>query len=175
MNRASGLERLAPHERDAARTTTLGTGELLTHTLDHGARHLVLTVGGSASTDGSPGMATTLSYGFFDERGAAVPPTGKHLVRVHRIDTTRVHPQLAAISCRIATDVTNPFYGPTKAAQVFAAQKDADAPAIARLDAGLLITGEDRIDAQTWQGKPLGYLLTHGDLGRQPPARSPNL
>ncbi len=229
MARASGLERLAPHERDAARTTTLGTGELLAHALDRGARHLVLTVGGSASTDGGLGLAAALGYGLFDERGAAVPPTGEHLARVHRIDTTRVHPRLAAASCRIATDVTNPFYGPTGAAQVFAAQKGADAPAIARLDAGLrafagvlaatfgldvqqlpgsgaggglaggaagflragihsaadwvleltgadellqaadlLITGEGRIDAQTWQGKLLGRLLARAAHHRVP-------
>jgi len=220
MARASGLELLAPAERDAARTTTLGTGELLAHALDRGARHLVLTVGGSATTDGGLGLATALGYGFFDEHDRVVPPTGKHLGRVRRIDATRVHPRLTAATCRVATDVTNPFHGPAGAAHVFAAQKGADAPTIARLDAGLrafagvlrasfgldvqalpgsgagggiaggvacflradigsgadwvleatgadqllqaadvLITGEGRIDAQTWQGKLLGRLL----------------
>ena len=220
MARASGLERLAAPERDAARTTTLGTGELVAHALDRGARHLVLAVGGSATTDAGLGLATALGYRFFDENEQIVPPTGEHLGRVRRIDAAQVHPRLAAATCRVVTDVTNPFFGPTGAAHVFAAQKGADAAAIARLDAGLrafagvlratfgldvqglpgsgaggglgggaaaflrarigsaadwvlelsgadqrlqgadlLITGEGRIDAQTWQGKLLGRLL----------------
>nr|WP_262898292.1 glycerate kinase [Hymenobacter siberiensis] len=220
MARASGLERLADTERDAARTTTLGTGELLAHALDHGARHLVLTVGGSATNDAGLGLATALGYRFFDENGHTVPPTGEQLGRVRRIDVAEVHPRLAAVSCRVVTDVTNPFFGPTGAAHVFAAQKGADVAAIAHLDAGLrafadvlqgtfglavqqlpgsgagggmaggaaaflqarissaadwvleltgadqllqaadlLITGEGRVDGQTWQGKLLGRLL----------------
>ncbi|MET4075647.1 glycerate kinase [Hymenobacter sp. UYCo722] len=137
MARASGLERLAPTERNAACTTTLGTGELLAHALNRGARHLVLTVGGSATNDAGLGLAMALGYQFFDGKGQIVPPTGEHLARVHRIDATRVHPRLAAASCRVVTDVTNPFFGSTGAAHVFAAQKGADAAAIAHLDAGL--------------------------------------
>ena len=220
MARASGLEQLAATERDAACTTTLGTGELLAHALDHGARHLVLTVGGSATTDAGLGLATALGYRFFDENGQPVVPTGEHLGRVRRIDAALVHPQLATATCRVVTDVTNPFFGPTGAAHVFAAQKGADAAAIAHLDAGLrhfagvllttfgtdvqqvpgsgagggagggaacflraeitsaadwileitgaanrlqaadlLITGEGRVDAQTWNGKLLARLL----------------
>ena len=229
MARASGLERLSPAERDATRTTTLGTGELLAHALDRGARHLVLTVGGSATNDGGLGLATALGYAFRDEAGQPVPPTGEHLARVCHIDATRVHPRLAAATCRIATDVTNPFHGPTGAAHVFAPQKGADGPAVARLDAGLrafaavlrvafgldvqalpgsgagggiaggaaaflgaeigsaadwvleltgadellraadlLLTGEGRVDAQTWQGKLLGRLLARAARHRVP-------
>ncbi|ALW84847.1 hypothetical protein AUC43_06945 [Hymenobacter sedentarius] len=220
MARASGLEQLAATERNATRTTTLGTGELLAHALDRGARHLVLTVGGSATNDAGLGLGTALGYRFLDKNGHTVLPTGEHLARVHRIDAARVHPRLAAATYRVVTDVTNPFFGPTGAAHVFAAQKGADAAAIAHLDAGLrafadvlqatfglavqqlpgsgagggiaggaaaflraridsaadwvlelsgadqlqqaadlLITGEGRVDAQTWQGKLLGRLL----------------
>ncbi len=229
MARASGLERLPAAERDAERTTTLGTGELLAHALDRGARHLVLTVGGSATNDAGLGLATALGYEFYDEADQPVPPIGANLGRVRRIDAVRVHPRLAAASCRIATDVTNPFYGPTGAARIFAAQKGSDAAAIARLDAGLqafaavlgttfgldvqrlpgsgagggiaggaagflgaeissaadwvleltgadellrdadlLITGEGRVDAQTWQGKLLGRLLARAARHRVP-------
>ncbi|UOQ65737.1 glycerate kinase [Hymenobacter volaticus] len=220
MARASGLELLAATERNARQTTTLGTGELVANALTRGARHLVLTVGGSATNDAGIGLATALGYTFWDENDQPVPPTGEHLVRIRRIDGSHVHPRLAEVSCRVVTDVTNPFHGPTGAAHVFAAQKGADAAAIAHLDAGLrhfaevlqttfgtdvqalagsgagggmgggaacflkasitsaadwildithaadllqasdlLITGEGRIDAQTWQGKLLARLL----------------
>ena len=220
MARASGLELLTAAERDATRTTTLGTGELLAHALARGARHLILTVGGSATNDAALGLATALGFEFWDEAGQSVLPTGANLGRIRRIGTARVHPRLAQVSCRVVTDVTNPFYGPTGAAHVFAAQKGADAAAIAHLDAGLrhfagvllttfgtdvqqmpgsgagggagggaacflraeitsaadwileitgaanrlqdadlLITGEGRVDAQTWNGKLLARLL----------------
>ena len=220
MARASGLELLATTERNASQTTTLGTGELVADALARGARHVVLTVGGSATNDAGVGLATALGYTFWDENNQLVPPIGANLARIHRIDRSRVHPRLAAVSCRIVTDVINPFYGLRGAAHVFAAQKGADAAAVAGLDAGLrhfagvlhtsfgtnvqalpgsgagggmgggaacfleasitsaadwilditratdllkasdlLITGEGRIDAQTWQGKLLARLL----------------
>jgi len=170
MARASGLERLAGAERDAARTTTLGTGELLAHALDRGARHLVLTVGGSATNDAGLGLATALGYGFFDENGRVLPPTGEHLGRVRRIDATRVHPRLAAATTRIVTDVTNPFYGPTGAAQVFAAQKGSDAPAIAGLDAGLrafagVLRATFGLDVQQLPGSGAGGGIAGGAAG----------
>ncbi|WP_375437986.1 glycerate kinase [uncultured Hymenobacter sp.] len=220
MAQASGLELLTAAERNASGTTTLGTGELVADALARGARHVVLTVGGSATNDAGLGLATALGYRFWDENDHLVPPIGGNLTRIRRIDLSQVSPRLAEVSCRVVTDVTNPFYGPTGAAHVFATQKGADAAAITHLDAGLrhfagvlrttfgadlqqlpgsgagggmgggaacflrasitsaadwilnitsaaellktsdlLITGEGRIDAQTWQGKLLARLL----------------
>ena len=43
---ASGLPRLRPEERDALHATSCGTGELIRHALEHGARRLILGLGG---------------------------------------------------------------------------------------------------------------------------------
>jgi glycerate kinase len=49
MARASGLWRIAPHERDATRTSTFGTGQLLLHALENltDLKRVVMCIGGS--------------------------------------------------------------------------------------------------------------------------------
>jgi glycerate 2-kinase len=53
MARASGLEVVGgPDANDPIAASTAGTGELITHALEAGARRVIVGVGGSASTDG---------------------------------------------------------------------------------------------------------------------------
>jgi glycerate kinase len=60
MARASGLSLLAEDERDAWRASTRGTGELIVAVLEAGARSVIVTVGGSATTDGGAGCLEAL-------------------------------------------------------------------------------------------------------------------
>ncbi len=55
MARASGLKLVPPSRRDPLVTTTRGTGELIAHAFRHGARKILLGVGGSATVDGGAG------------------------------------------------------------------------------------------------------------------------
>jgi glycerate kinase len=55
MARASGLQLLEPHERDAERASSAGTGQLIAAAAAHGAREIVVAAGGSATTDGGAG------------------------------------------------------------------------------------------------------------------------
>lgn len=61
MARASGLKLVPPARRDPLVTTTLGTGELLLHAWRHGARRILLGVGGSATVDGGAGALSVLT------------------------------------------------------------------------------------------------------------------
>ncbi|TAE50484.1 MAG: glycerate kinase [Bacteroidetes bacterium] len=137
MARASGLELLAPGERNCLITSSYGTGELIAHALGQGLRHLTLTVGGTATNDGGMGMAAALGYRFLDAAGNELAPIGQNLGLVARIDSSARHPALAGLQAKVATDVSAPFYGPEGAAQVYAPQKGADAAGVALLDAGL--------------------------------------
>ena len=58
---ANGLTLIAPAERDAERASTYGTGQLLAAAVAAGARHVLLGVGGSATTDGGAGAVTALT------------------------------------------------------------------------------------------------------------------
>jgi len=58
MARASGLQLCG--RKDPMHADTLGTGELIAAALDAGAKHIVVGVGGSASTDGGRGALQAL-------------------------------------------------------------------------------------------------------------------
>jgi glycerate kinase len=57
---ASGLWRVAERERDAWAASTRGTGELIAAAARAGAEKVILTVGGSATTDGGAGALAAL-------------------------------------------------------------------------------------------------------------------
>ncbi len=60
---ASGLPLLAPGERDAERTSSAGTGELIAAAIDAGAGTILVAAGGSATTDGGLGAIEALRAG----------------------------------------------------------------------------------------------------------------
>lgn len=134
---ASGLHHLAPHERDALRANTFGTGQLLRAALEAGATRLILGVGGSASTDGGTGLAAALGYRFFDQHGSELYPCGETLTRIARIDDANVPFDFSKITVDVACDVTAPLFGPEGAACVYGPQKGATPEQVAQLDEGL--------------------------------------
>ena len=123
---ASGLSRLAPVERDPFGASTRGTGEVLRAVLDAGIGHIVLGIGGSATTDGGRGILEALGAEVRD-----LPDGG------FEIDLSGLDPRLAATELRIACDVTNPLLGERGAAATYGPQKGADPAAVAALDARL--------------------------------------
>jgi glycerate kinase len=58
---ASGLGLVAEEERDAWSASTRGTGELIAAAVEAGAERVIVTVGGSATTDGGAGALEALS------------------------------------------------------------------------------------------------------------------
>jgi glycerate kinase len=137
MALASGLALVPAAERDAVAATTLGTGELIRHALDLGARSLFVGIGGSATNDGGIGMATALGFAFRDRQGRTVSPTGAGLAAIDRIDSSGADPRLASARVEAVCDVDNPLTGPAGAARVYGPQKGASAEQVRMLDAGL--------------------------------------
>jgi len=138
MAQASGLERLAPHERDPMRTSTYGTGEMIAHALDAGAKEVIVGVGGSATVDGGTGMAEALGVRFFDSAGNAITGCcGGKLARIARIDPSGLDRRVGSTRFVVACDVTNPLVGPDGAARTYAPQKGADARQVEELERGL--------------------------------------
>ena len=135
---ASGLPLLKESERNPLHTTSLGTGELVRHAVEHGARRVYLFVGGSATNDAGIGMAQALGYRFRDAQGQELSPVGGNLIRVARIETDQVLPRLANVEVRVVSDVNNPLYGPQGAAQVYAPQKGATNADLELLEGGLM-------------------------------------
>ena len=117
MAKASGLTLLNEEERNPMIATSYGTGQLVADAVRRGCRHIIVGLGGSATSDCGIGMLRAIidnfaKHGSWDD--------------VHELD---------AVHFTIATDVTNPLCGENGAAYVFAPQKGATQEVVQLLDA----------------------------------------
>lgn len=115
--KASGLTLLNEEERNPMIATSYGTGQLVVDAIRRGCRHIIVGLGGSATSDCGIGMLRAIidnfaKHGSWDD--------------VHELD---------AVHFTIATDVTNPLCGENGAAHVFAPQKGATQEVVQLLDA----------------------------------------
>lgn len=117
MAQASGLTLLSPEERNPMRATSYGTGQLVADAVRRGAKHVIVGLGGSATSDCGIGMLKAIIDTF--SKGN----TWDDISQLHDVRFT------------IATDVTNPLCGEHGAAHVFGPQKGATAKMVAELDA----------------------------------------
>ncbi|MBO5550144.1 MAG: glycerate kinase [Prevotella sp.] len=113
---ASGLTLLASEERNPMVATCYGTGQLVADAVRKGAEHIIVGLGGSATSDAGIGMLRALIDSF-----------SKH-------GTWDDVEALKHVRFTIASDVKNPLCGENGAAHVFAYQKGATPDMIRQLD-----------------------------------------
>jgi glycerate kinase len=113
---ASGLTLLSEDERNPMVATSYGTGQLVADAVRKGARHIIVGLGGSATSDAGIGMLRALIDAF------AKHGSWDDIV------------QLKDVRFTIASDVRNPLCGSNGAAHVFAPQKGATPEMIVALD-----------------------------------------
>jgi glycerate kinase len=157
LAKCSGLDLLTHQERNPLLTSTFGTGVLIRHAIENGAKKVILGIGGSATNDAAMGILFALGCVFYDKDGNTIPPNGKSLENIHSFDTTRMVTQSNNIEFVIACDVNNPFYGKNGAAHVYAKQKGAQQEEIEKLNKGLenfaqTIQKQSKIDIQQIAG-----------------------
>ena len=117
MAQACGLTLLSADERNPLLATSYGVGLLVVDAVRRGARHIIVGLGGSATSDAGIGMIRALidafaPHGTWDDVQALRP-----------------------VRFTIASDVQNPLCGANGAAHVFAPQKGATPEMVRRLDA----------------------------------------
>lgn len=137
MAQASGIQCIPSAERDACRSSTWGTGELIASALAAGARRIVLAIGGSATNDAGSGMLRALGLRLLDSEGQALEEGGLALARLARIDASDLDPRLREVRVEVAADVDNPLCGPNGASAVFGPQKGASPEQVEALDHAL--------------------------------------
>jgi glycerate kinase len=137
MAAASGIELLAPEERNPMLTSTYGTGLLIRAALESGYTKIVVAIGGSATNDGGAGMAQALGMKFYDADNKPLPLGGGFLSRLHSIDMSEMHPLISRAQITVACDVRNPLLGPTGATYTFGPQKGATPEMLVTLEDGM--------------------------------------
>ena len=131
---ASGIARLGVHELDPLAANAIGTGLMIKDAITNGYQNIVLSIGGSASTECGMSIAHTLGCQFLDDNGQAIIPSGGNLLEIKTIQ-----PPSNGLNLRLSVlcDVKNPLYGPKGAAYVYAPQKGASETEVKLLDRGL--------------------------------------
>lgn len=102
--------------------TSYGVGELILHAIDNGARDIILGLGGSATNDGGFGMFMGLGGMARDAAGDPVSVMNNDISNIDSLlgDGLFI---LNGINMTVASDVTNPLFGPAGAISVFGPQK----------------------------------------------------
>jgi glycerate kinase len=104
--KASGLTLLKPEERNPMVATSYGTGQLVVDAIRRGCKHIIVGLGGSATSDCGIGMLEAIDNADYKD-----------------------------VRFTIATDVTNPLCGENGAAHIFGPQKGATPEIVEALDA----------------------------------------
>lgn len=120
---ASGLPLLTPQEQNPYQSSTYGTGILLQHALNKGAKKIIIGLGGSATIDAGMGILVACGMRFIDDHGHELPPCARSLDKIKLIDTSTLDPRLSQVELLFAYDVKNPLLGTQGAVSVFGPQK----------------------------------------------------
>ena len=137
MATASGLVLLDEDELEPMKANTYGLGQLILATLDQGAQHIVLGIGGSATNDGGTGMATALGIQFLDIANNPLSGNADNLHKIAYIDFTNIDSRLNTVTFDIACDVNNLLLGEQGAAVVYGPQKGATPDQVSIIENGL--------------------------------------
>jgi len=140
MAEASGLPDVeGTTSKNPMKTTTYGTGQLMMDAINKGVNHIILGLGGSATTDGGAGMAQALGIRFLDKRGCELKELGAGgmLNKVASIDMSGMDTRMKKAKVTVASDVENPLCGKKGAAHVFGPQKGATPVMVKKLDENL--------------------------------------
>src|SRR6266496_1320104 len=132
MSEAAGVRRLSKDERDPLRADTFGVGEMILNAAQHGAREMIVGLGGSATNDGGFGMARALGFRFEYEHEQEQEVTCLlHLKKIAKPKDLTLPKIIAAV------DVRNLLLGENGATRVFGPQKGASKDKIDLLERAL--------------------------------------
>jgi len=110
------------HELHPLTAHTRGFGQAARSALNAGVDQLILTIGGSASTDCGAGFLTELGAAFLDAAGKPVANGNQGLAQIVTIDLNGLQP-MPRRGAVVLMDVTNPLLGPQGAVAVYGPQK----------------------------------------------------
>ncbi|WP_172378641.1 glycerate kinase [Vibrio sp. Vb339] len=134
---ASGLDLLAPEQRNPLLASSFGTGQLILEAIEQGAQTIILGLGGSATNDGGAGIVQALGGRLIDRNGQELGRGGAALAELASIDLTGLDSRCADIELIVACDVDNPLCGDNGASHIFGPQKGASPEQVVMLDTAL--------------------------------------
>ncbi len=138
MSEASGLRLLSPGGLRPLKASTRGVGQLIAAAVGHGAREIIVGLGGSASNDGGAGCAAGFGFRLLDRQGNPAGPGAAGLASLAVIEPGPARAILKGVRVEALADVSNPLCGRLGSARVYGPQKGAG-PAEVRFMEGALL------------------------------------
>jgi glycerate 2-kinase len=193
MAQASGLMLVPAERRDAWRASTRGTGELIAAAAGGGAERILVSVGGSATTDGGAGALAALADAavevppltvlcdvatpfedaavvFGPQKGADSATVERLTERLGDLASTLPRDPRGVPMTGCAGGLSGALWAAHGAELVSGANFFLDLLGFDRLlgEAGLVITGEGRLDKQSMAGKVVGAVAERCRAGVAP-------
>jgi glycerate kinase len=134
-SQANGLWRITSPDRNPARSSTYGVGQLVREAISTKANQILIGIGGSATNDAGIGLAAALGCVFLNKSGDPLEPVPENFLEIASIDSTRL---IALPTIRVACDVKNPLLGSRGATRVYGPQKGIPPEKLDQAEAGLL-------------------------------------
>lgn len=136
----SGMCLLKKEELNPFETTTFGAGELMLEALNHGAKQLIIGLGGTATVDGGMGALQALGVEFFTRSEMIKVGSAKTMADVVRIDCSKIDKRLSSLEkIVLLTDVDSFLLGEKGAVYVFAPQKGASEENLPKLERNMAL------------------------------------
>ena len=127
MASVCGLNMIPRDKRNLLRSTTYGLGSVMRSVIEsHGARRIVMAIGGSGTNDGGFGMLAALGWSFSNSspfRNKDIPTFISGIDSASDRSVQSVCPHLKETEILVASDVTSPLLGPSGATAVYGPQK----------------------------------------------------
>ena len=127
MASVCGLNMIPREKRNLMRSTTYGLGTVLRECIEsHGAREILLAIGGSGTNDGGFGLLSALGWSFSNSspfRNRDIPSFISGIASASDRSVADICPHLRQTRITVATDVTSPLLGPLGATAVYGPQK----------------------------------------------------
>lgn len=127
MANICGIASLQGRQLEPRFASSYGLGDVVYQVLTAGIDEIIVSLGGSASTDGGLGFLVGLGAIVKNDKGARVAPNLDGLRGASQIDLSllhpRVHPSVSSAKLTFLVDVENPLVGINGSAHVFGLQK----------------------------------------------------
>lgn len=122
-----GIASLKGKELQPEFASSYGLGDVAAQVIMGGVDEIIISVGGSASTDGGLGFLVGLGAIIRNEKGSRISPNLSGLIQAESIDLSLLHPSIhphtSKVIWKFLVDVSNPLVGPDGSAFVFGPQK----------------------------------------------------
>ncbi|MES0371953.1 MAG: glycerate kinase [Mariprofundaceae bacterium] len=109
-------------------------GDTILKALDEGKRDFIVALGGSATNEAGLGMLMRLGMDAWDDDGNPVEPTLAGLLKLDRIDISKLDKRLSECRFTILSDVMSPLCGKKGATATYGLQKGLQLSEIDRVD-----------------------------------------